>query len=217
MVLCTLDLQGIAMNRFYTFTLLAVTLTGCNSDEFSSDTFTAEASTQVVSVSGGEIPAEADLAIVWYKPDNSDFDSYVTGGGSLSNGTFLVEPPDPIPLAAISDNYGVATGLILAFPKDEAPVTGPYNESQPDESDYFDKAIGVVNNHAIIYRHGNPNPILFPDPIDWWGTRFSNGYSCARSIRVEGDFDQFAPTDCSAMILTIGIISEIEIVGGDWY
>lgn len=205
------------VKQLFSLLIVTVTLYGCGSDEDSSDAFTNPVSSEIVSVSGDEIPAEADLAIVWIQPDDNDYEEYLTGGGRLSNGSFFVEPPDPIPDQVISETYGVATGFILAFRKGEAPAAGPYTQAQLDTNDYFDNAIGIVNKHAIIYRDHEPNPILFPDGTDWWGDRFDDGYSCARSISVLDDFDQFAPTDCSSMVLSFGILSEIEVDGGDWF
>jgi hypothetical protein len=175
------------------------------------------ASAEVVSVSGGDIPAEADLAIVWYLPDDRDFDEYVTAGGSLANGTFLVSPPTPIPDVVISERYGVATGLVLAYPKGEVPEPGPFTALDMTGVDYFVNAIGVVNNHAIIYRHASPDPVLFPPSVEWWGNRFDDGYNCGRANQQEGEFDQFEPVDCASMVLRFGVVSEIEIVGGDWF
>lgn len=201
--------------------LISAALYGCGSDSDADSLLTNipsvnTPSTHIVSVSGGEIPAEADLAIVWFLPDDREFDEYYAGTGSLSNGTFFIDPPDPIPTEVISETYGVATGLIVAFRTGEAPVAGPYTETEYELNDYFNNAIGVVNNHMIVYNIADhTSPLL--EGFDWWADRFDDGYSCAKSMSVEGDFDQFEPTDCSSMVLTIGILGEIEIIGGDWF
>lgn len=115
------------MKSLYSVILATAILSGCGSDgDSSTSPIRFEASREIVSISGDVIPAEADLAIVWIQPDDTEFDEYITMGGSLSDGTFIVEAPDPIPNEVISEIYGVAAGFIVAFPKGEAPAPGPY-------------------------------------------------------------------------------------------
>lgn len=206
------------MKSLCTIMLATAILLGCGSDrDSSSSPLRFEASREIVSVSGDVVPAEADLAIVWFQPDDTEFDEYLSTGGRLSDGAFVVEAPDPIPNEVISEIYGVATGLVVAFPKGEAPAPGPYTVIDPQQDDFFDDAIGVVNNHLIVYRNHDLNPALSSEGFAWWGDLFNDGYSCARAFEVVGGFDQLEPAACSSMVLRIGTPEEIEIVGGDWF
>ena len=51
----------------------------------------------------------------------------------------------------------------------------------------------------------------------WWGDTFPLGYRFAPSID-GGDeaLDDFEPIDCSELELTIGVVSDIQLIGFDW-
>ena len=76
---------------------------------------------------------------------------------------------------------------------------------------FFEASTLVTHlDHAIIYA-GNCSGDVFP-----------LGYSCALSVVggvADGEelFDFFEPVDCSEVELRLGVFSEIELVGFDWF
>ena len=191
--------------------LIAAVLYGCGSDDGLSSASLNITSTEIVSFSGGEIPLEADLVLFWVVPGEGfteQTDLYISGRGSLSNGSFFVEPPDPILDELVSEDIGVGAGFVLAFPEGQAPAAGKYEEQEFDMA--VAPAIGVVNNFAIIYRIENfTSPLLeFArlEGIELWLDLFEDGYSCARAFKIEGrGVDGFEPAECSSTVLSIGI------------
>ena len=203
-----------------------VLLSACSSDNSDSPgglegTGTGSTS-NIISVNGSSIPDNADLALIWGRPpDNNDqsWDSFITRGGEVAGESALIDPPAVIPPQVVSDGFGIAVAFLVAYPTGIAPEAREYAS---DENLPLDNAIGIANTHAIIYKSHDLRPDAAPPGFEFWGDLFPLGYSCALSIDggndgIEEQFDFFEPVDCSEVELRIGVVSEIELTGFDWF
>jgi len=194
---------------------LAFIISSCSSDTSDNVTGGLGNTTNIIPVNGSSVPDSAELAINWMRSgDDQSWEGYVTTGGVLQGGQVILDAPDPIPQQVIGEPYGVAVGILVAYPIGQSPEYRPYSD---DDDSVVNNAIGIAATHGIIYKEHN---LIRPDWLDedfvWWGDAFPLGYSCALSIDGGEEFDYFNPVDCSELELSIGVISEMQLVGFDW-
>lgn len=188
-------------------------VTGCNSNSDSDSgngLLQSDATANIIAIDGYEIPSEADLVLAWITPDTGE-DVFITEGGEISNGRLALQPSDQMLSGAVNENYGISTAVVFVFPDGAAPAAGRYNNIPNIEN-----AIGISDAYSIIYRSADFVRPDWWDDFDWWADLFNYGYSCARNIEVEEDFDRFEPIDCSDFRITIGDLNEIELIGFNW-
>jgi len=195
---------------------LVFVMSSCASDSSDNNTDGLDSTTNIIQVNNFAVPDSAELGIIWLRSgSDQSWDSYVTPGGDLQNGEAILDAPNPIPQQVIDELLGIAVGVLIAYPNGQSPEYRPYTDT---DSSITDNAIGLATNHGIIYKEREFVRPDWADPdIVWWGDAFPLGYSCALSIVGGGEeFDYFEPVDCSELELSIGVVSEMQLVGFDW-
>jgi len=189
--------------------LLLLVISACSSG--SDDNSSTNSTTQLISVNGSTIPDSADIAIMWIRGpgDDQSWEFYLTDGGYIESGRAYITGTSTIPPQIVAEDYGVAVGAVLVYPKGQTPEFKAYSDTDVLP---MTNPIGVANRNAYIYKTHDINPIFTEAGFEFWGDTFPLGFSCAQNIEIVDEFDEFAFTDCSEVEF-----SEIEIVGlFDW-
>ena len=177
--------------------LLPVVTTGCE-DEDPEPRRSITITGGVENRTGEALPEDASIVVVWALDD----DSYVAGVGTFEpdGEGFRVVLPAPPPEGALLGG-AVGIGFIAAI-DGPAPVEGtPLDE---------DAAIGLVDNHAIIYvadRGAVPAGAL------WWLADMPDGYSLGIGVERDDEvFEGFEPVPAGSADMIIDDLENLHVV-----
>jgi hypothetical protein len=107
-------------------------------------------------------------------------------GGSVVNMFDIAFDREPPPEALEVTGVGVATVAML-------PGLAVVPDGRIDTREL--QLVGHSDNHAIIFKA--PGASGAPD----WTLRFPEGFSCGQCVKVNGAPDEFAPVDCSFVVV----------------
>lgn len=144
-------------------------------------------------VVGSDIPADADLIVLWAVSSSSPDYAYEYGDGSSSGPRFTLSLADAPPPDLALNDYGagrrVGIGFVALVPSGSAPPEGVLDP---------DAELTLLGTSAtpIIWREGAPGGDLS------WAALFEEAtYECGRCVPAgEGEtFDTFEPVDCDQL------------------
>jgi len=150
------------------------------------------------------VPANARLLVVWVVSSGSPDYTYVFGEGTIDRdaGTFEVRITDPPPTAALNDaRLGVG---VIVLTTNATVSTGDDMDAVP-QADF----VGAAGRHGVIYIAGDPADAAQSRA---WALDFTHGYGVGVGVSVPGDFDKFAPTNASGVVLVVDDWENIEFV-----
>jgi len=150
---------------------------------------------------GAPLPANTRLLIAWGVSSGSPDYSYVFGEGTIdaAAGTFRIQLDQPPPALALNTGQ-LGVGIVFA-------TTNQTISTGMDVADFpIAEVIGAAGRYGVIYI-GDPST-----EVPNWAASFESGYNVGVGVDVVDDFDRFAPTAPSGVVLIIDDLENIDFV-----